>query len=112
MGRTAQVLAVGSIVWLLASSVVIAVAAPAPVVPDRATGRSSTLVSASPAVFAERVTAAHQSGSGRWLEPWQGAMTVIELIVLAGLCATGAAAYSAASADRDGAAASPRLRRR
>jgi hypothetical protein len=110
MGRMGQVLVAGSTVLLLALSAVTVLAAPpAPGVPGGPTERSSTLVSASPAVFAERVTAAHQGPSDRGLAALQ---TTFELIVLAGVCAVGVALYAAASAPiNDDASVPARIRR-
>jgi hypothetical protein len=96
MGRMGQILVAGSTVVLLALSAVTVLAAPGG--PGEPTERSSTLVSASPAVFAERVTAAHQASGDRGLGTLQ---TTFELIVLAGVCAVGVALYSAASAPSD-----------
>jgi hypothetical protein len=107
MGRTAQMLVAGSIVLLLASSAATALAAPG--ASGGPSERSSTLVSASPAVFAERVTAAHQGAGGGGLGSLQNA---IELIVLAGVCAVGVAFYSAASSQRDGTRVPVPVRRR
>jgi hypothetical protein len=99
MGRMGQILVAGSTVLLLALSAVTVLAAPTDHgAPGGPSERSSTLVSASPAVFAERVTAAHQSAGDRGLASLQ---TTFELIVLAGVCAVGVALYSAASAPSD-----------
>src|SRR5918996_872309 len=99
MGRTAQMLVAGSIRLPLASSAATPPPSPPPGPPGGPGGRSPPLVSASPAVFAERVTAAHQGAGGGGLGSLQNA---IELIVLAGVCAVGVAFYSAASSQRDG----------
>jgi hypothetical protein len=109
MGRMGQVLVAGSTVLLLALSAVTVLAAPpAPGDLGAPTERSSTLVSASPAVFAERVTAAHQSTGDRGLASLQ---TTFELIVLGGVCAVGVALYSAASAPSDEAGVPVTVRR-
>jgi hypothetical protein len=110
MGRMGQILVAGSTVLLLALSAVTVLAAPiTPGAPGGPTERSSTLVSASPAVFAERVTAAQQSAGDRSLASLQ---TTFELIVLAGVCAVGVALYSAASAAPSDSARMPvRIRR-
>jgi hypothetical protein len=84
-----------SIALLVALSAAPGVAAP--VASDATAERSSTLVSASPAVFAERVTAAHQAASARGRDALQNA---VELIVLAGICAIAVAFYTAASTRR------------
>jgi hypothetical protein len=109
MGRMGQILVAGSTGLLLALSAVTVLAAPAG--PGGATERSSTLVSASPAVFAERVTAAHQDAGERGLGSLQ---TTFDLIVLAGVCAVGVALYSAsaASTPRDDSRVPARIRRR
>jgi hypothetical protein len=109
MGRMGQVLVAASTVLLLALSAVTVLAAPSgPGAPGGPTERSSTLVSASPAVFAERVTAAHQSGDDRGLASLQ---TTFDLIVLTGVCAVGVALYSASSAPSDDAPVPARIRR-
>jgi hypothetical protein len=107
MGRMGQILVAGSIVLLLALSAVTAPAAP--VASGGRVERSSTLVSTSPAVFAERVTAAYQSTGDRGLGSLQN---TIELVVLAAVCAVGVAFYAAASAQRDGARVPARIRQR
>ena len=107
MGGMGQILVAGSTVLLLALSAVTVLAAPAG--PGGPTERSSTLVSASPAVFAERVTTAHRDSGDRGLGSLQ---TTFELIVLAGVCAVGVALYSAASTPSDGGRAPAPLRRR
>jgi hypothetical protein len=107
MGRMGQILVAGSTVLLLALSAVTVLAAPAR--SDSPTGRSSTLVSASPAVFAERVATAHRDSGDRGFGSLQ---TTVELIVLAGVCAVGVALYSAASTPSDGARVPAPIRRR
>jgi hypothetical protein len=102
MDRTARWFLAASIVLLLVSSVLPAVAAPAP------GGASGVNPSEPPAVFAERITARHGGYSGK-----QGSIQdAIELIVLATVCAIGVAFYSSATPGRDGTQVSMRLRRR
>jgi hypothetical protein len=107
MGRMGQILVAGSTVLLLALSAVTALAAP--VASGGPAERSSTLVSTSPVVFAERVTAAHQSTGDRGFGSLQN---TIELIVLAGVSAVGVAFYATASAQRDSTRVPARIRRR
>jgi hypothetical protein len=98
MGRTERrVLVAGSIVLLLALSAVTGVAAP---VASAGPIEPSSTLSGSPTAFAERVTATHGQGAG-----WRSTgslQTALELIVLAVVCAIGAAFYSSTSAPSDG----------
>jgi hypothetical protein len=96
MGRTERGLFVaGSIAFLLGLGAVCGVAAP--VTSDAPSERSSTLVSASPAVFADRVVAAHRDAAAD--DPGRSLRNAIELMVLAAVCGVGVAVYSA-TADR------------
>jgi hypothetical protein len=114
MGRTERaVFVASSIAFVVASSIATVVAltvvsAANPVGPSPAIERPSTLVSASPAVFAEHVTSAHQRTSGRNLASLR---STLELIVLVVMCAVGVALYSAAS-DRRGTPDTPPPSRR
>lgn len=102
MDRTERWCLVASIVLLLVSSVLPAVAAPAP------GGASAVNPSEPPAVFAERITASRGGYPGK-----QGSIQdAIELIVLATLCAIGVAFYSSATSGHDDTQVSTRLRRR
>jgi hypothetical protein len=104
MGRTERgAFVASSIALLIALSAVSGVAAHAP--SDGATEPGSTLVSASPAVFAERVTAAHRDGRFGSLQ------NTLELFGLALICAIGVALFSATS-DRPGPSDGPRARPR
>ena len=107
MGRTERrFLVAGSIVFLLAVSAPGGAAGPAGF--DATSDR--TLISASPAVFAERITAGDgRAGGVRAGESWSSA---IELIVLAGTCAIVVAFYSAATAPRTDTRVPVRVRRR
>ena len=101
MERTERWCLVASIALLLVSSVLPAVAAPAP------GGASGVNLSEPPAVFAERITASHGGSTGK------GSMqNAIELIVLATVCAIGVAFYSSASSARNDTQVSTRERRR
>jgi hypothetical protein len=95
MGRTERGLFVaGLIAFLLGLGAVSGVAAP--VTSDAPSGRSSTLVSASPAVFADRVVAAHRDAAD---DPGRSFRTTVELMVLGAVCGVGVALY-ASTADR------------
>jgi|SRR5690242_12669414 hypothetical protein len=99
MGRTERWSLVALIALLLVSSVLPAVAASAP------GGAREVNPSESPVVFAERITASHDTRKGSM-------QNVIELIVLATVCAIGVAFYSSASSGRDDTQVSMRGRRR
>jgi hypothetical protein len=103
MGRTEQrLLVAGSIVFLLAVSATTGTAAS-----DAFAATTDRVSSASPAAFAERITADGRNAAVR--DSWQNA---IALIVLTGICATAVAFYSAATAQRTDTPVPVRVRRR
>src|SRR5262249_662481 len=109
MERTVRSLcAASTLVALLALSAAIGHAAP-PASGATVEPPSSTL-SESPTAFAERLAASHAPATG--FREGDSLREALELIVLAAVCALGAALYSSVSDQRDGTSKAARRRRR
>ena len=108
MGRTERrAFVAGSIVLLLALSVVAGVAAP---VLSGGPSEPSSALSGSPAAFAERVTATQGQGAGG--NGSGSLLRAIELIVLAVACAIGVPFFSSMPGLGKGTRVPARIRRR
>jgi hypothetical protein len=107
MGRTERSFLAASIAALLVLSAATAAAAPAA---SGGTSEPTVPPSGSATAFAERIAAGQAPATGA--RAGASLQSVLELIVLAAVCAIGVAFYSSASGRRDAPGEPPRLRRR